>query len=305
MRKKINLSFKENNMTNDSLLTEKLNETGLPFQEWISNVIKKSEELGKNYIIKEYPFTFPPTVNSQLGISGSIDILAIHFPKDNHFWDKPWVIYTIECKKSKTSIKNWCFLKSSREGLENETYFVLSENNQNNPLDFKVQLIDNKTIAFTLLKNNIDITETVIAGYETNDLIKSLNRSQEEKIYKSLLQVMHGSRFVESKNPLIIKELNFTKEKIESVTNNRSIKVLFVPIVVTTSNLWVANFDPSRVVDGVINPIEVKWEQKDWILYDFGLPDYLRHDDYINRAVFVVNSGYFPEFINKLSPLIR
>lgn len=285
---------------NQNLLTERLNETGFPFQEWCYEIIKN---IDSGYVVKEYPYTIPSFNGNRPAISGAIDLLSFKYPKNDPFQDCFRVIFSIECKKSKSGIKNWCFIKTDRGGFLPNTYFVghaIGEDEAYFEKSFPINHLNffNSNTALT-------INDVMLQGYEVNHQIDSLNRNQEEKIYKSILQAVHGCRWLELKKTLIIKEISLRREKIVDF-EKRKIHFLFIPLIVTTSDLYVAEFEASNVQAGEIKENKIKWEKKDYVVYDFGLPDYLQNEELelINRAVFIVNDKYFEEFYKKFSPII-
>src|SRR5207249_796884 len=88
-------------------------------------------------------------------------------------------------------------------------------------------------------------------------------------------------------------------------------RILYLPVVVTTANLFLASFDPSKVsaTNGTIDLSAVEYEEKKWITYDFPVPDYLKYqsiyhnrknDDVERSTTFVVNSKHWAEFLKKL-----
>ncbi|MFA6485795.1 MAG: hypothetical protein WCT40_00280 [Candidatus Magasanikbacteria bacterium] len=283
-------------MTLADLLTERINETGFPFQEECYQFIKDT----KNFVTKEYPYSF-------IGVDGSVDILTLKIPPLDDFGDSFWPIMSIECKKSKPGIKNWCFIKTDRGGYGTKPLFVVSivSAESEAKLSFSSELYSFDRLKFFNDKM-VTIDEVVNFGFESNILAESLNRNQEEKIYKSLLQSVSGITYVEKKKFPNIPELRLNEDKINGLSR-RTLPpsyptIIFIPIVLTTSDLYVANFNPNNVKDGEIDNGSVTWVQKNWVFYDFGLPDYLQQDELVYRGVFIVNNKHFPVFYNTLMP---
>lgn len=284
------------------LLTTRINETGFLFQDHCCSIIDKDE--GRNIYIKEFPFTFPKTNENKPGVFGSIDILALNIPKpeDRAFGIHPYIIFVIECKKSSENLKNWCFIKGNRGRRFSHTFFantILKNNGRqfNGVPDF----ISNKQISFRLFEPTIiSENDLVTRSFEVNNLLNSLNRNQQENIYNAALQSVRGVTCLEQKDPFVIDGLGLSLDFF-NFDKDKGLKFLFLPVVVTTSNIYIAEFDPSLVKKGESK--KINWRKKDWVLYDFGLPDYLQHGGRINnRGVFVVSDTYFEKFYHEIYP---
>ena len=136
-------------------------------------------------------------------------------------------------------------------------------------------------------------------GIEINHELKTINNDLNEKIYKPMLQVTNASHAFETMNPKLVEGIDQLR-----VFGNQ---VLFhLPVIVTTADLFIANFDPSRVLGGDICPenFELGGPHK-WISYEFPLPDYLSYallrpgngrTIVGKRTVMVVNYKYISEF---------
>jgi len=94
---------------NDSDIVELLNTTGIPFQDWVAQVIEKN----KNYHYEvEVPYTIPQ--------SGTIDVVAVWFK--GHLTLPPFdgnTFLIIEAKKANPQIKNWIFIKDPHKNYHN------------------------------------------------------------------------------------------------------------------------------------------------------------------------------------------
>lgn len=284
---------------NEKLLTERLNETGFPFQEECFNIIKPNSHV----LTKEYPYSLG-------GNDGSVDILSLKVRADGFDF---WSVFSVECKKSKEGIKNWCFIKTNRGGHNTKPKFVILDLRKDDGVEKRI-MQTRYVCPFDDVSLSADCTvlsedKVVNFGFECNKLVNSLNRNQEEKIYRSVLQSVSGSTYVEKKFPYI-KEFNFTSDrKTGAIFRHNPLKtysrVIFLPTVVTTSDLYVASFKSDEVKDGEINDSEIIWNREDWVIYDFGLPDYLQQDDLTYRAVLIVNNKKLSEFYQALFPSVN
>lgn len=282
------------------------NKTGIPFQFWCLSTLREIE----NYQgIIEVSFTHPPSFGPQLGKLSSIDILALRIPnsrKSSHYLGT--TLLFIECKKADPQIKKWFFsadfpkeerplptylfkkIKKEKE-LERCEYFVLRNG------------------VFPLLGyEGLEDLNGCIQSIEFNERLTTINRNQNENIYKAALQANHALNafFCKFDYSLpIIEGLNFYPGELSK-------KILFIPIVVTTADLYIAEYDPQKVdpKSGKIKEEDINFiGPKSWLTYEFSLPDYLKHTgerDYITEermiknervTTFIVNSEHWKEFL--------
>ncbi|KKW17022.1 MAG: hypothetical protein UY56_C0005G0047 [Parcubacteria group bacterium GW2011_GWA1_50_14] len=284
-------------MPTDQQKTGLLNEAGLPFQEFCYFTVKQNE----NYLaVQEVPFTHPPSQGAQLGKTGAIDILAakFRFGDPAYFGARGSLIYLfIECKRASPNIKNWIFLKLDNEDKRLPTFFVKkSRAGQWGSLEAIRGIFPN------LGYGHPEHFEATGVAIEVNSALNAWNRNQDDKIYKAALQANYGLNAIGS-------QLSNTVENLDIPGNVT--KILYLPVVVTTANLYLANFDPSQVSkdDGAIDLSSVSYEEKPWLTYDFPLPDYLKYSsifhNHINKNVerattFIVNSKHWSNFLQHM-----
>jgi len=286
-------------------LTDRLNETGFPFQEWCFNCVK--DPCG-NLLRQEFPFTFPPSSASIKTEVSSIDILGLKIPKEDIWNEYSWIYYFIECKKSKLGIKNWCFVKTSRSPEHTTSNFFIGhfyEDKIKQDINFEGRFVDHTR----LFGKEIDV---VIHGYEVNNKLENLNRNQEEKIYKSAMQAISACSWLESFKFPIITELigmDLDSVKYSMKTNAERIHpnpkyaaVIFMPVLVTTSEIFVATINAGGIEEktGEIGIENVNWEKRDSVIYDIGLPDWLQNEYSLSssRGLIVINESAFKKFLN-------
>lgn len=291
---------------------ELYNKTGIPFQYWCLSVLRKVS----NYQgIPEFSFTHPPSLGAQLGKSSSVDILALRIsPRNGRRWFDGLVLFSIECKRADPEIKNWVFSKDpSKEDAVLPTYFLKTIKDVGSIKSFEHTVARNGVFP-GLGYNGVQDLDSCLHGVEFNESLTNINRNQNENIYKSLLQTNHALNALFSKFQYSfprIEDLWFPKE--EEVN-----KILFLPVVVTTANLFIADYDPEKVdfKTGKINKKDIKFNgPKKWLTYEFPLPDYLKHSgemsylpsqegteiliDTERITTFIVNSEYWKEFLEK------
>ncbi len=271
-------------------------------------------------IAKEFPRSHsptPPSLGAQLGKSSSIDILALkNFSADDFSANRPpkffdgLILFFIECKRADPKVKDWIFTKDPG-GLKLPTFFTKTLIPANSPHGLYYEIARNVCFPNLNYKRTADL-DFCLQGTEFKSGLTDINRDKDEIIYKPLLQANHALNAIFRKSaiyPPQIEGLNFPLKKTE--------KILFLPVVVTTANLYVANYNPKEV-DSKTGKIEEKnisfGEPKPYITYEFPLPDYLKYSgkktyntferreieellDIERSTTFIVNSEYWEKFL--------
>lgn len=266
---------------------ELLNVTGFPFQHHCADRISK---LPNFQVSAEVPFTYPATNGVLLGVHGAVDLLAA-CPSSN---GDVLVLFVIECKKANDKIKNWIFLPNKRQSPKWPLFFF-SEWPANKSM--QVGVTRSATFPGLGLARSADF-DFCINGIEANAALTTPNRDQSEKIYNPLKQVVHGAIAVQGASPRIV-------EGIEHLRNVQYPIHLYIPVIVTTANLYTADFPVDQLSHGEIQPgtLSLNGPRK-WLTFEFALPDYLsgfvkREGGSISvakRTVFIVNDQSIDEF---------
>jgi hypothetical protein len=273
-------------MSDSEKIRSFLNASGYPFQQYCAARIAKMDGL---QIAAEVPITYPATVGATLGVHTAIDLLAARLVHG------AWLtFFVIECKKANDKIKNWVLLCNQQQTPRWPT-FMLSQPSEQAPLSLGVT----RSITFPTLgyPHSFDYDFSVNA-IEVNTALSSMNREQAEKVYNSLKQVMHGTVAFEQSYPKVIEGIDFLKE-------TQSYHCLYIPVVITTANIYTPTIQVDDIVDGEI-PIDsfVLGETRKWASFEFALPDYLSYEAgrqggkiYLpKRTVFIVNSEHIDAF---------
>ncbi|WP_238440059.1 hypothetical protein, partial [Frankia sp. AgB1.8] len=81
---------------------------------------------------------------------------------------------------------------------------------------------------------------------------------------------------------------------------------IYLPVVITTADIYLAEFEPQEAASGIIPPGRLALGgPKQWISYEFPLPDYLgyeirREDNSASvkkRTIFIVNESSLEDFL--------
>lgn len=268
---------------------EILNYTGFPFQHHCADRVSQLDEY---QLSVEVPFTYPGTDGPMLGVHGTIDFLAAR----PDLQDKVLLCFVVECKKANEKTKNWVLLPNAQQTPRWSTFTFSQLDN-----DEREQFGVTRSVRFPSLgyRRGQDYTYCV-NGVEANVAMTALNKDTSEKIYGSLKQAVHGARAFECSRPKIV-------EGIEYFRHNQHKRRLYIPVVITTANLYVVDFPRANVVNGEIPLGNLSLgEPRKWATYEFPLPDYLSYQVdrssrggslYISkRTVFIVNDKSMSEF---------
>lgn len=283
-------------MQDKSKITDRFNETGFPFQQWCLETIRnfgKDHGGWKYKAVSEWPFTHPPSNGPLLGVHSTADIVAAKGVSG--ISDKTLLFLVFECKRANTSIKNWVFTKDKQD---KKPVFILSE--IDSQLNETIYISRNLTFPNLkyLTSDSFDYCNNVV---ELNEKFSTLNRNQEEKVYKAIRQVNHSIYALERKKP----------KYIENLTTGINLAIfryfVFLPVIVTTANLYIADFDYNGVTRGDVPDKNVNYEEKKWLTYEFPLPDFLgygRTSDNVaieKRTTLIVNDKALLDFLNAVS----
>lgn len=265
-----------------------LNETGTPFQDLCMQVV---HEVGSYRVFPERPYTWPISNGPLLGNPGSIDFIATSISQA-----LPRALYgiclVVECKRASSSIKNWVFPEVDKRHRY-RPWFLLGEFNlEAQEKAHEINYLLRDLIQFPNL-GYYQNYELVTQGFEFNKDNTSINRQQNEKIYNSLKQVNTGLRALTAR-PL-------EEELLHVLKPNK--KAIFIPVVVTTANLFCAQLDPGKVniAEGEIDPADVLLSPKEWVTFSFPTPDYMSFAKSIERMpTFVVNANSWSKFLKNV-----
>lgn len=271
-----------------------LNTTGYPFQHYCSQVISNLDGF---QVSVEVPFTDPPSNGPLIGAHGQIDILACCPDRASNVF----VCFVIECKRANEKIKNWVFLRNHQQDPRWPTFVMSMTTGDNSGSSPQLQIFRN--VRFPALGySELDRYDYCVNGLEINQNLSSINRDQSEKIYKPMVQVIHASHAFETMHPKIIEGIDYLRQESGKL-------VLHLPVIVTTAELYLADFDPALVQKGDIQPGDLNFgSPRSWISYEFPLPDYLSYGlnrpgegqtVVAKRTVFVVNYQSLTDFFVK------
>ena len=270
-------------------IAEILNTTGAYLQARVFEALSR----GPYKVKHEYPFA----IN---GKQGKADIVAVFQTSGTSN-----VLLLFEIKKADPDMKHWIFFKQK----ETQHSFFSYQSIKRFPTVSPPNAFYIRTWfpgLGNLTSSSLPIYDMV---YEINDTWKSIFKRQ-DNAEKAMSQVNHGlfscfSNFYKTQEHLEFTPENFT---------------LFIPVVVTSANLYEAKFEPSDISlkTGEIDTDKFQVEEKEWIAYNYALEDYLQKNMHVlnpeidclkpsvssyqipKSLTFVVNSDHFDQFLPSL-----
>ncbi len=263
-------------------IKEYLNKTGIFLERKIHTALDRHPQFVSR---REYPYSSMNIVNETIPqvFEGTIDVFAVAKITNNTS-----LCMCIECKKSDPREKHWVFeVRTTGE----EIYpFVYYDTNQN-ALNYE------KNIFFPSLGyDGMKFFDKAIQTFQFNENTGSLSRTQSEMAYNSLKQANQALKAFAPAHKEIFKFLN------SDPTN-----ILFLPVVVTTANLLIADYKPEDVSweTGEVEGDKIELKSKDWVHYEFPLPVSLKVAgrgglEFEKRPSFVVKADKFADFIEGL-----
>lgn len=234
---------------------------------------------------REYPYSSMNIINGTIPqvFEGTIDAFAVARVNDNTS-----LCLCIECKKSDPREKHWVFeVRTTGEEIYPFVYYDAKQDALNY----------DKNIFFPSLGyHGMKFLDKAIQTFQFNESTGSLSRTQSEMAYHSLKQANQALKAYAPAHKEVFKFLS------SEPTN-----ILFLPVVVTTANLLIADYKPEDVSweTGEIEGNKVELKAKDWVHYEFPLPVNLKVAsrggiEFEKRPSFVVKADKFAVFIKGL-----
>ncbi len=240
----------------------------------------------REWQIEPYSYGVHPLI-----ISGTVDVLA-ETSIDN---GSIVLILPAECKKADPKLKHWVFDPHRPTRTRDMPYVMFTKGGENSfTQDYNLP---------NLGYNTYGDYENCVNVFEFNEASGAINRNTTDKALRPYFAIKQANEAV----PGIV-------EKIPSLSRQPAAKNFIIPIVVTTANLWVTQYDPQDIdkATGEIDAAKLDLVQKDWLLYHYPLAFHeqtrgslvgpttdgiIRPD---KRPTFVVNSVKLRDFVTNL-----
>lgn len=247
-------------MLSTEQIVNNLNLTGNFLEARVFNELEQHEHF---IVTAEWPFSQPT-------FQGTADIVTLNhqvsWQNDN------LVVFAIECKKAKPDQKVWTFDVSRSK---RDVYHPFIQKTSTGGILY------NNTTGYILPSLSIHSTQDspiFNKGYELRESDGNLNRNDAERIYTGLLQANKALFGAVKSNQTQI--FNVPPQTFE----DRSI--LFIPVVVTNAALKVLTYDPLKIdpKTAELSDKKIKIEDRDWVLFDFPLPNDLQLMGELNKV---------------------
>ncbi|HXF50028.1 MAG TPA: hypothetical protein VNL73_11480 [Verrucomicrobiae bacterium] len=248
----------------------------------------------KSYVYEiEVPYSIPEH-------DGTIDIVAVRIPRLNVPIPplmKNNIFLIIEAKKASSEIKHWVFLKNTHteySRLYESSFVSITKFAKKDDLIH----IENRLTFQKLGYSFPDKYDKCVNCFEYNEKFK-LNRNNDEKIYKPLLQVHREL------NGFCQRDLIVHKHRFDTPEG-----AIFLPIIVTTANLYTVSYNPQEVIlpEALLPTDKAILEEKSWLTYDFPLPQHLRSIKgkrirTEKLTTFIVSANHWEQFLNSVGEI--
>jgi len=269
-----------------------LNTTGVLLQQRIHTMLSRGPYRTKY----EYPYTLGD-------ISGRADVIAVGES------DEKAVFFSIEVKKAAKEKKHWIFFRQEEKQSALFPYWCEEPFVQVSPQQ-QVFIPTWFPRLGNLRRDDLTLYDTV---FEVNETWTSVFRGERrDAAEKAMSQANTALTACYRDYPTVSAAFG----------NVRKRYAIFIPVVVTSANLYEAKFDP-KDVDIETGEIDVKKLQctpKEWVAYNFALPGYLREHLFVlegfdennkprfaaattleKNITFAVNSSYFGKFVEDIT----
>lgn len=237
-------------------------------------------------LFREHPFDYGTLANP---LDGTIDVLATTGIGRN---PPPRVlVLPIECKKADASLKHWVFEPFYTERDSDKQFFLYRHNSKN----YFTNSYSFPSLGYLAVSDY----ENCVNVFEFSELKGNINRNS-EKEKRAFYAIRQANQAVSG----LITEIPTIS------SHGPEHPHFFIPVVVTTANLWVANYDPAKInkerADIELSDLELI--PKDWVIYSYP-PTYHEtiegdsskgHIKPEKRPTFIVKSTALKSFVEKL-----
>jgi hypothetical protein len=226
-------------------------------------------------------------------INGTVDVVA-ETSIDN---GTIVLILPIECKKADPKLKHWVF-EAHKQTRQKDMPMVLFRKDGEN-------IFTQQYIFTNLGYNTYEDYENCVNVFEFSEANGQVSRNANRE-----LRAFYAIKQANEAVPGLVDNLN----AISKISRNPSAPNFIIPLVVTTANLFVTEYDFKDIkrATGDIAPDKLNLIKKDWVIYSYPLEF---HESIIGkdndrpengnvrpekRPTFIVNAAALPNFIKKL-----
>lgn len=264
-------------------MLEEINGTGIFLESRVHSFLSAQERFRST---REYSYSTESRINDRIPVivEGTVDVLATTMVNNGSS-----VCLSIECKRARKDQKHWVFEKRIT-GSEIYKFIYHNNDQRNRGVSFDLNL-NLPSLGYGGMK----YFDQAIKVFEFNESTGNISRNNSEITYRALKQANEP-----------IKALAPVPEIIFSYLEVGGANILFVPIVVTTANLFMLNYSTEDISweTGMVQINKLDLQPKEWIHYEFPLPVTLkmmgRGQPQAKSPTFIVNAKSFTKFVEKL-----
>lgn len=283
--------------------TKVINIWGDPFSSKCLDLISGSTV---KVIDVEHPVTYPRPNFGNPGKDVVIDAWGKVVAGNNE------IHLVFEFKKADADFKTWLFYKNllslPQQPSSHISHIAISKNTEKDIWEMQTQVVT--------LSVDQDKTPVCIFGreirldFDKKDT-KNNTKSTNARIYQASEQSVTGSYGLNHDH------IEFFRHLIDKKTINADKKIWFIPVIVTTAELFTVTLDQNNIdlATGEIDESKVKpdmYKNEEAILYSFPVPGQLRHripdenihlhpvderDSFNKAAIMIVNIRYLESFL--------
>ncbi len=278
-----------------------LNIHGIFFQKLIASIVDKHNEKQLRLVTTEYPVEFPSGNQYSNRKESRLDVYAQIRPR---FYPTRRICLLIECKKANPDFVDWIFFpKFPSFGLP-KISFLLTTCIQNDNKEFLPKHIyETRPNESFLFSDEAREARSSYKNISNNIKTKTSNAAITEAAY----QVTLATHAIADEH---YKNIQNAQNRVPESTH------LYLPIIVTTANLFLCEFDPdtTEIETGEIEYQQINMKPIDRLIYEYPVPPHLqiKSDDWlapeeigkvdrlVRRHILVVNSNHFESTLDWL-----
>lgn len=290
--------------TQDEWTIHALNIHGVFFERSCATLISGIN--GWRVLATNYPVEFPPPNGPWRGKESSLDIWA---RRDS---DSRLVVDAlIECKKANPDFVNWVFFPKPGCSTPSTISFARVDNKNptgaNQPWSTSISLTHG--ITTIPMVNDAREVRGEYSKVKGGNKTKTSNAAIQEAAYQTAL----GTRAIVHEEGVLLRKARGSPEHPAPPWSEK----LYIPVIVTTARLFIANFDSTSVKlsSGEIDLHDAELEPVQTVVYEYALPKHLQHapanpldtlrtgnsELFSRMHIFVVNAEALTGFLSDLS----
>jgi hypothetical protein len=311
--------------TEDEWIIHSVNIHGVFFERACRKIIDES----KSWWVSSHnvPVEFPPPTDHSRGRESNLDIWAVYRHTSGFDGGLRVLSLLIECKKNNPEFVKWIFFPKQvektrlRRGSSADRVAIRDVaiwHDPNSPKGWKVlPRVMRSWTEFHIPR--VDEARETRGSYREFKTAGSKTKTANTAVSEACYQVALATQAI------FLSESQYLMRKLERAEPSAHVppqgmpwfKQLFIPVVVTTAQLFTCDFSPDDIdpVSGVLPFSKAAITERPQVLYEYPLPRHLQamplfpevtrdegDTELFNRMhIWVVNSGHFGEFLEGMA----